>query len=302
MIRYAETPTQEIFWEPFEKAGVRVLVKREDLNNETVSGNKWWKLKYNLEFAQSKNFTRVLTFGGAYSNHIYSTSAAAKQAGLESIGIIRGEELSTTTNPTLSFARQQEMILHFVTREDYRQKNHPDFLKGLEKQFGKFYLIPEGGTNSLAVKGCSQFASEKLANIQFDKLFVPVGTGGTIAGLVCGFRGAKEIIGVSVLKDGDFLKNEIQKLIIESAGESYENWSLLTSYHQGGYGKFTNELLKFIEQMKVQNLPLEPVYTGKLMWAIAKEIEAGKIAQGSTVLVLHTGGLQNMKSRLDYPL
>jgi 1-aminocyclopropane-1-carboxylate deaminase len=298
MIRYAETPIQEIFWEPFEKAGVRVLIKREDLNNETVSGNKWWKLKYNLEFARSKNFARVLTFGGAYSNHIYSTSAAAKQAGLEGIGIIRGEELSSTTNPTLSFAREQGMILNFVTREDYRQKNNPEFLKNLEKQFGKFYLIPEGGTNLLAVKGCVEFTSEKLAGIQFDKLFVAVGTGGTIAGLICGFRGAKEIVGVSVLKDGDFLKNEIKNLIVESAGECYGNWSLLTSYHHGGYAKVTNELLKFIDEMKTQNLPLEPVYTAKLMWAITQEIEDGRIARGSTVLALHTGGLQNKTAAL----
>jgi 1-aminocyclopropane-1-carboxylate deaminase len=292
MIRYEDTPIQEIFWEPFKKAGVRVLVKREDLNNETVSGNKWWKLKYNLEVGKNKNFGRVLTFGGAYSNHIYSTSAAAKQAGLESIGIIRGEELATAANPTLSFARQQGMILHFVSREDYRQKTNSDFLNSLEKQFGKFYLIPEGGTNSLAVKGCSEFAVEKLASMQFDKLFVPVGTGGTIAGLICGFRGEKEIVGVSVLKDGDFLKSEIKNLIIESAGECYSNWSLLTSYHHGGYAKVTNELMKFIDEMKSHNLPLDPVYTGKLMWAITQEIQIGKIERGSTVLALHTGGLQ----------
>jgi 1-aminocyclopropane-1-carboxylate deaminase len=299
MIRYAETPMQEIFWEPFIKAGVRVLIKREDLNNETVSGNKWWKLKYNLEVAKNKNFERVLTFGGAYSNHIYSTSAAAKQVGLESIGIIRGEELATVTNPTLSFAREQGMFLHFVTREDYRQKNNSDFLNRLEKQFGKFYLIPEGGTNSLAVKGCAEFATEKLAGIQFDKLFVPVGTGGTIAGLICGFSGEKEIVGVSVLKDGDFLKNEIKNLTIESAGEPYGNWSLLTSFHHGGYAKVTNELLKFIDEMKTQNLPLDPVYTGKLMWAITQEIQAGKIERGSTVLALHTGGLQNNTAHMN---
>jgi 1-aminocyclopropane-1-carboxylate deaminase len=294
---YHETPVQEISFEGLKKAGVRVLVKREDLNNDTVSGNKWWKLKYNLEEAKKRNFSRVLTFGGAHSNHIYSTSAAAKRYGLESIGIIRGEELEASTNPTLTFAQHQGMKLHFITRNDYRKKNKPDFLYELEQQFGKFYLIPEGGTNSLAVKGCAEFAKEKLATIQFDKLYVPVGTGGTIAGLVCGFEGTREIIGVAVLKEGDFLNDEIKKLIVESAGTNHGNWSLLTSYHHGGYAKATKELLNFIDKMNGKNLPLDPVYTGKLMWAIMKEVESGKILRGTTVLALHTGGLQNKNVR-----
>jgi 1-aminocyclopropane-1-carboxylate deaminase/D-cysteine desulfhydrase-like pyridoxal-dependent ACC family enzyme len=145
------------------------------------------------------------------------------------------------------------------------------------------------------VKGCAEFAAEKLTAIEFDKLFIPVGTGGTVAGLICGLKKTKEIVGVAVLKDGEFLRDEIRNLIFNYSGEEFENWFLLTSYHHGGYAKVTDELTKFIEEMRKQNLPLEPVYTGKLMWAIVKEVEAGKIARGSTIVALHTGGLQNLR-------
>lgn len=288
---YHNTPVDEIRSGMLDKAGIRLLVKREDLNHPFISGNKWWKLKYNIEEALKQHHT-VLTFGGAYSNHIYAVSAAAQEQGLSSIGIIRGEE-TLPLNPTLSFAGAHGMQLHYVSREDYRKKDDLAFVQTLHEKFGAYYLIPEGGTNSLAVKGCAEFASEILANIDFDHLLLPVGTGGTMAGTVCGLKGRKKVSGVAVLKNGGFLRSEIDKLIRESSNPVYENWSLLTSYHHGGYAKVTNELLAFIKTIKAEHdLPLDHVYTGKLMWAVMKEIEMGQFAKGTTVLALHTGGLQ----------
>ena len=288
---YSKTPVDEIRSAKLDKAGIRLLVKREDQNHPFICGNKWWKLKYNIEEALKHHHT-VLTFGGAYSNHIYAVAAAAKEHGFNSIGIIRGEE-TLPLNPTLSFATANGMQLHYVSREDYRKKDDPAFVQTLHEKFGEFYLIPEGGTNSLAVKGCGEFASEVLLQINFDHLLLPVGTGGTMAGIVCGLKGRKKVTGVTVLKNGDFLKAEIDRLIRESSQAVYENWSLLTNYHHGGYAKVTNELLDFIKTLKAEHdLPLDHVYTGKLMWAVMKEIEAGRFAKGTTVLALHTGGLQ----------
>jgi 1-aminocyclopropane-1-carboxylate deaminase len=294
-LHYQSTPIQEIHHSILEKTGVRLLVKREDLNHPLVSGNKWWKLKYNLEEALRLKKQTVVTFGGAFSNHIYATAAAAKEKNLKSIGLIRGEE-TLPLNATLSFVRENGMELRYISREEYRRKDSNEFLRKLEAQFGDFYLIPEGGTNDLAVKGCAEYAQKELATIDFDHLFIPVGTGGTIAGLICGFCGKKEITGVTVLKNGEFLKEKIEKLVYNFSGNTYEKWSLLTSYHHGGYAKLTDELLRFISVMKEEHkLPLDTVYTGKLMWAVMKEIEQGKFRRGSTVLAFHTGGVQNLK-------
>jgi 1-aminocyclopropane-1-carboxylate deaminase len=290
-LKYHSTPVQEIQNKTLEKAGVRLLVKREDLNHPFVSGNKWWKLKYNLEEALKQERKVVLTFGGTFSNHIYATAAAAKEHGLDSIGVIRGEETSPL-NSTLAFALDKGMKLHYISREAYRSKDSAEFVASLKNRFGDFYLIPEGGTNLFAIKGCVELADE-LRSIDFDQLILPVGTGGTIAGLICGFEGSKEIIGVSVLKNGEFLNGEIEQLIQNFSGKSYGNWSLLTSYHHGGYAKMTKELLDFVSAMKHEhNLPLDTVYTGKLMWALLQEVEQGKFRRGATVLALHTGGLQ----------
>ncbi len=291
MIHYQETPIVEIHDKLVERAGVRLLVKREDLNHTRVSGNKWWKLKYNLKYAIENSFDSIITFGGAFSNHIYATAAAANEIGLKSVGIIRGEKIEPL-NHTLEFAQRQKMQLDFVSRNDYRKKNEPEFLNRLNDRFGNCYIIPEGGTNFPALQGCEEFAREKIAPVEFNVLALPVGTGGTMAGLIRGLQGKKEILGVSVLK-GEFLHSEIQQLLENSSDPSYGNWSVLTSYHHGGYARSTKELLDFVGAMKQKHeLPLDPVYTGKLMWALWKEIEAGRFPRGTTVLALHTGGMQ----------
>lgn len=292
VLKYTPTPVQEIHDQLLAANGIRLLIKREDLNHAEISGNKWWKLKYNIEQAIRLDHQTLLTVGGAFSNHIYATAAAARETGLKSIGIIRGEE-TLPLNRTLSFAQQCGMELHYVSREEYRYRHSDSFLSTLHKKFGDFYFIPEGGTNALALEGTTEFA-RTLLEIDFSHLFVPVGTGGTIAGIIQGFEGQRTILGVSVLK-GDFLKDEVDLILAleNNAAPPYGNWSVLTSYHHGGYARTTPELSEFIQSMRAtHDLPLDPVYTGKLLWAVMEEVKTGAVATGSTILALHTGGLQ----------
>jgi 1-aminocyclopropane-1-carboxylate deaminase len=289
MLSYTPTPIQEIKDTLFDDQALRVFVKREELNHPYVSGNKWWKLKYNLEKAKKLGYKKLLTFGGAYSNHIYATAAAAHELGFESIGIIRGEE-TLPLNPTLSFAKSCSMHLHYVSREDYRKKADPAFIKTLENLFGEFYLIPEGGTNELAVQGVSELAHLLEAEFDFDYCCVPVGTGGTMAGMISGFSASKHLMGFSALKGGDFLIDEIKKYLPK---ENESNWQLIADYHFGGYAKTTNELLQFMHDFKERHhISLDFIYTAKMMCGLYDLIRKEKFKKGSVILCVHTGGLQ----------
>jgi 1-aminocyclopropane-1-carboxylate deaminase len=292
-LSYTETPVIEIR-EPFlDTAGVRLLVKLEYLNHPTVSGNKWWKLKHNL-LEVKKISHRVLTFGGAYSNHIYAAAAATSAMGIPSVGIIRGED-SVPRNPTLSFAEKKGMRLKFIQRSAYRLKSDPAFVDELRKEFGDFMLIPEGGTNCLALKGTMEFGS-LLRNIEADVIVTPVGTGGTIAGLSLAMP-EKKIIGVSSLKNGGFLEDDVRSLQSSCCNHVTGNFSIITDYHFGGYAKVKGELLDFIRRTnKVHDLPLDPIYTGKMMFAIYDLVHRGNFQKGTTILALHTGGLQGSSS------
>jgi 1-aminocyclopropane-1-carboxylate deaminase len=307
--------------------GVRLLVLREYENHPLVSGNKWWKLKNNLEEARKTGCHTLLTFGGAYSNHIYATAAAAKLGGFRSIGIIRGEEVD---NPVLNFARSQGMELRFISREGYRKKE-------VEEVPGVF-VIPEGGTNQQAVAACAEWG-RKLLKIEFDQVYLAVGTGGTMGGLIIGLNGERELVGVAVLKNGGFIEEDVE-CMIEGGPESIvsrgirggeaddtrrekskerselrkrrmeldkarmdlnegrtesNKWKMLNDYHFGGYAKKTKELEKFCDDFKL--VPIEPVYTGKLFWAVVDQIRKGNIKKGTTVLVIHTGGINSLLSR-----
>lgn len=286
MLHYTPTPVQEIFDPVFEKARVRVLIKREDMNHPFVSGNKWWKLKYNLEEAAKLKHTTLLTFGGAFSNHIYATAAAAQELGLKSIGIIRGEE-TLPLNSTLTFAKSKGMQLQYISRDAYRKKNEPEFIQTLHEQFGNFYLIPEGGTNELAVKGTTEFA--QTLGTDFDYVCCAAGTGGTLAGLIQGLKDEKTILGFPVLKGGDFLKDEIEKLL----PAKYNNWQLFTDYHFGGYAKRNPILLNFMKSFQQNhNIQLDQIYTSKAMFGLFDLIEKGFFTPGSSIMFIHTGGLQ----------
>jgi len=286
LLAYTPTPIQEIQHPLLMDAKVRLLIKREDLNHPFVTGNKWWKLKYNIEEAQRLQKKTVLTFGGAFSNHIYATAAAAHELNLKSVGIIRGEE-TLPLNPTLAFASRMNMKLHYVDRETYRMKTNSEVIEQLHNTFGDFYMIPEGGSNELAVKGVVEFS--KLLDVSFDYLCCAIGTRVTVAGLISGLTNEKQIIGFSSLKGGNFLKEEIEHYV----GTDKSNWTIETNYHFGGYGKQNQELLNFIRSFEIHHhIPLEQVYTAKMMFGIFDLIQKKYFKEGSTILAIHTGGLQ----------
>ncbi|WP_420806332.1 1-aminocyclopropane-1-carboxylate deaminase/D-cysteine desulfhydrase [Pontibacter korlensis] len=273
-----------------QEQSVTLWVKREDLLHPHISGNKWRKLKYNLQEAKQQGYDTLLTFGGAYSNHIAATAAAGREYGFNTIGIIRGEE-HLPLNPTLSFATSCGMQLHYISREKYRLKNEPDFLEELQRQFGKVYLLPEGGTNLLAVKGCTEIVQD--IPLEYDYICCAAGTGGTLAGIVASLEGEKQVLGFPALKGGEFLQQEVEELVIAYGGQSYSNWQLITDYHFGGYAKIKPELIAFMEQFKQQHyIPLEPVYTGKMFYGLFDLIRKGYFKRGSTIVAVHTGGLQ----------
>lgn len=276
---------QQVPYQHIEYRHQRISIKRLDLIHPQISGNKFFKLKYNLLAARQQGFEKVLTFGGAYSNHIAATAFAAHQFGFQSLGMIRGEELAQRPfNPTLATAQQFGMQLEFISRNAYRQKDQPDFLQRLQQQYPDCYLIPEGGTNALAVQGCREILTTEDA--QFDLICCAVGTGGTLAGLIEASQQHQQLLGVSTLK-GDFLTHEVAQLTTK------RNWRILEDYCCGGYAKTTPELIQFIQAFEQRyNIPLEQVYTGKMLRGIFDLIDQDKIGPDQKILLIHTGGLQ----------
>lgn len=258
--------------------GIEVSVLRLDLIHPQISGNKWFKLKYNLEEAKKQGLDTILTFGGAFSNHIHATAVACKQFGFKSIGVIRGEKESET-NSTLSEAKKYGMQLHFVSREDYKRKNEEDFILELKNKLGNFYLIPEGGDNALGEKGCKEILPEEN---DFDFIFCACGTGTTFKGIKNSLKSGQQLMGISVLKGEPF--------------GNLANSEILTDYHFGGYAKHAQELLTFKNKFeKENNIPLDYVYTAKLFFAVNDLISKNKIPVNSKILIIHSGGLQGNK-------
>jgi len=267
---------------------IELFIKREDWLHPIISGNKFRKLKYNLQEAKNQNHHTLLTFGGAFSNHIVAVAGAGKEYGFQTIGIIRGEELALKIedNPSLKLAASLGMQFKFVDRTTYRNKSDEFFINELNKEFGTFYLLPEGGTNDLAIKGCEEILSEQTS--KFDYICVAVGTGGTISGLINASEFHQKIIGFSSLK-GDFLTNDISKFVSKS------NWYINCEYHFGGYGKVSDELIAFINQFYLTHqVSLDPIYTGKMMFGVMDMIEKKQFPKNSKILVIHTGGLQGI--------
>ena len=269
--------------------GISLEIKREDLLHPFISGNKFRKMKYNLLQAKAENQETLLTFGGAYSNHIAAAAYAGKEYGFKTIGVIRGDELGDKIdgNPTLKFAQECGMQFEFVTREAYRFKTELHFIENLKAKFGSFYLVPEGGTNEYAIKGCEEILTEEDAT--FDFICLAVGTGGTISGIINSTLPHQKVLGFPALK-GDFLKDEIRKFATN------ENWELITDYHFGGYGKVNDELIRFINQFyKQTQMPLDPIYTGKMVFGVIDLIEKNYFPENTKILLIHTGGLQGIQ-------
>lgn len=270
----------------FVDAPIQLTIRRLDQIHPQISGNKFFKLKYNFLAAQQQGKTSLITFGGAFSNHIAATAYAANRFGFQSIGIIRGEELATQPlNHTLATAQKLGMQLHFVSRKDYRLKDSAAYLNALETQYPNSYIIPEGGTNAFAIQGCTEILSADDLNT-YDVICCAVGTGGTITGLIEASTAQQQILGFSALK-GDFFSTDVAQMTEK------RNWKILDHYCCGGYAKTTIELLQFIENFeKKYQIPLEPIYTGKMLLGIFDLISRHYFAKNSRILVIHSGGLQ----------
>ncbi|MBK8944520.1 MAG: 1-aminocyclopropane-1-carboxylate deaminase/D-cysteine desulfhydrase [Ignavibacteriae bacterium] len=275
---------------PNIQKNVNVFLKREDLTHPVISGNKWRKLKYNLIYAKENGYKTLLSFGGAYSNHIHAFSKAGELFGFNTIGIIRGEE-TLPLNSTLSSAKESGMKIEYVSRTDYRKKRESDFIENLKEKFGDFYLVPEGGTNNLAIKGCTEIINN--INIDFDYVVSACGTGGTLSGLICGLDGNKKVLGIPALKGADFLNNEIENYVYNYTGKYFNNWELKLDFHFGGFAKIDKPLFVFMREFeKINQIKIEPIYTAKMLFAVKSLIENNEITEHSTVIALHTGGLQ----------
>lgn len=269
--------------------GISLVIKRDDLIHPFVSGNKFRKLKYNLLQAKAENQSALLTFGGAYSNHIAAVAYTGKENGFQTIGIIRGDELADKieSNPTLNFAQKCGMQFEFVSRETYRLKTEAHFLEQLQQKYGAFYLIPEGGTNAFAIQGCEEILTPEDAS--FDYVACSIGTGGTISGLINSVLPHQKVLGFPALK-GEFLQDEIRKFV------RHENWELITDYHFGGYGKVSPDLIDWINRFYAQTqIPLDPVYTGKMVFGILDLIAKNYFPENANILLIHTGGLQGIQ-------
>ncbi|MBE9007642.1 1-aminocyclopropane-1-carboxylate deaminase/D-cysteine desulfhydrase [Fortiea sp. LEGE XX443] len=293
---FLSPPTQQIHSDITQSAGVELSVLRLDLMHSWVNGNKWFKLKYNLLEAKEKNFTTLLTFGGAYSNHIFATAAAGKLFGFQTIGVIRGEE-RLPLNPTLSFAIQQGMQLVYCDRTSYRQRNTTELHAQLQERFGEVFIIPEGGSNLNGVRGCMEILKDAA---DFDVVCVACGTGTTFAGILLSLTQKQRAIAFPILKNGTFLQQEIETLLqnylaadLPIANKSACSWELICDYHFGGYAKVNDELLNFCQHFQqAHGIPLDYVYTAKMFYGVMDLLKQGFFRKGDRLLLIHTGGLQ----------
>ncbi|MGB3774864.1 MAG: pyridoxal-phosphate dependent enzyme [Leeuwenhoekiella sp.] len=272
--------------------GISLTLKREDLLDTEVSGNKFRKLKYNLLSAEATKKDKLLTYGGAFSNHIAATAKAGNLMGMQTIGIIRGEELgfdlkkTLQQNATLRFATNEGMQLKFIPRSIYKEKTTANFRESILKEFTGYYELPEGGTNELAIEGCKEILSS--GDEKFDFICCSAGTGGTAAGIIEASENHQHTLVFSALK-GDFLSEEIAQYTRK------KNWTLITSYHFGGYAKVSEKLVEFINTFKLKyQIQLDPIYTGKMLFGLEEMMKNGYFSKNTRILAVHTGGLQGI--------
>jgi len=279
---------QQIKLPLLREKGLQLYLKREDALHPLISGNKFRKLRYNLLEAKVQGRHTLLSFGGAHSNHIAALACAGMESGFGTIGVIRGEELEFRwrDNPTLSLAHGHGMRFHFVSRSDYRKRGEPDFIEGLRTRFGEFHLLPEGGSNALGVRGCEEILGP--GDARFDLICCAVGTGATLAGISNSSLPHQKVLGFPALK-GDFLDRDIHNFVHRG------RWELVDGFHFGGYARVDRELVEFINRFKKETgIPLDPIYTGKMLFGIFALIKEDQIRRGSKILAIHTGGLQGI--------
>ena len=257
----------------FTKHQVKVSIKRDDQIHPIISGNKWRKLSYNLQHAKLHQYKGILSFGGCYSNHLHALAYACQQQHLKAAAIVRGESRNQN-NYTLSWAKYWGMKLYFVDRQTYRKRHEADYLGELQHEFPDHFIVPEGGSNQLALQGVGEIIKELNQQSIFDTLLVPVGSGGTLAGLVKQDNNQHDILGVAVLKQSDYLLNEVKSLL--NNDKKYQRWAIKNDYHGGGYAKFStedaNNVLQFSKKTAIQ---FEPIYSGKMLLGFLDLLEKG---------------------------
>lgn len=277
------SPIHQIKNKLFDKKGIEVYLKRDDLIHPIISGNKWRKLKYVLQKASNENKNHLVTFGGAYSNHLLATAAAAAKFGFKSTGIVRGEEVS---NDTLFLCRLHGMQLIFVDRESYRDK--PPLFDRYFADDENAFFIDEGGASAKGAKGCSELVNELTE--RYNHIFCACGTGTTAAGIINGVRQHNletQFNGIPVFKNGEFLRGEIDRFLTEPSP-----YQLHTDYHFGGYGKTDDRLIQFIKQFVAETgILIEPIYTGKMLYAIFDLAAKDYFKKSDRILAIHTGGI-----------
>ncbi|WP_033137709.1 1-aminocyclopropane-1-carboxylate deaminase/D-cysteine desulfhydrase [Aeromonas finlandensis] len=282
------SPLQLIHHPLLTRYGVELWCKRDDLIHPAISGNKWRKLKYHLIHAKEQGKQHLLSFGGAYSNHIHALAAAGCQSGLRTTGIIRGES-DAVSNSTLRDAKCWGMDLVFVDRQSYRRRQDPDWLAQFDAP--DTLIVPEGGSSPLAIPGVAELVSE--VPFSPDLWVLPCASGGTLAGLIAGKREREQILAIAVLKGGGFIADEVCRL--HPAAASISGWRIALDHHDGGYAKFSPALWQWVQDFSATTgLPLEPIYSGKAMWGLFREMTAGRIAPGSKIVFIHTGGMQGL--------
>ena len=268
---------------------IELLLKRDDLLHPVLSGNKWRKLKYLLDHALTLGCDTMISMGGIYSNHLHALAYVGQRLGLRTIGHIRGEQ-TEPMSPTLQDCRNWGMELRFVSRADYRllrQFREPFDLPGIRP---KQYWLPEGGAQPVALQGVAEMVAE--IDRPFDVLCLPCGSGATLAGCITALNGAKPVLGFAALKNADFLMDDVEALL----PKNYTNWNINQHYHFGGFAKTTPELIEFIRTFEMtQQVPLEPIYSGKMLYGLYDMIAKNYYAPGQCIIAVHTGGLQGKR-------
>ncbi|MGI5162820.1 1-aminocyclopropane-1-carboxylate deaminase/D-cysteine desulfhydrase [Spirillospora sp. CA-253888] len=281
------SPVQEVHDGRLTAAGVSLSLKRDDLIHPDLPGNKWRKLKHNLRAAADQGHDTLLTFGGAYSNHLRATAAAGPLFGFSTVGIVRGEE-HLPLNGVLEFATAQGMRLAYMDRTTYRRKTDPEVIAALRETWGDFYLLPEGGSNALAVRGCAELGAE--IGPSHDVVCCAVGTGGTLAGLAAGLAPHQRALGFAVLKGGGFLNGDVERLQDEAYGGRRGDWSIETAFHHGGYARRTPELDAFATDFADRHgIALDRIYVAKMLHGVFTLVARGAFAPGTRLSAVVTG-------------
>lgn len=295
------TPLQKIDHPLFSRHDVELFIKREDLVHPLISGNKWYKLKHNLLHARAQGFTRLVSFGGAFSNHLHALAFAGHYFGFETIGYIRGE-VSEPLNPTLADAVGWGMRLEPLSRSQYRRRHEIDFVQQLVEPLQRCFVIPEGGANEWALAGCADIVtgiSQQLPD--YDYVCLPCGTGATLAGVTAALAvsehaGNVQVLGFSALKGNKSLVGEVSTMLTDFTGADINNWQIIDEFHGGGFAKITPELIAFMQQWYQQTgIALEPLYTGKMLLGLCELVERGFFPAGAKIVAVHTGGMQGIR-------